>query len=175
MIFPIPAGWRYEFRDDWGDPRSEGRQHRGTDIFAAEGTPVVAVEAGRAHSATEARGGNVVYLVTPSGTRYYYAHLSQQLVAGSPGERVAAGDVLGSVGNTGNAVDTPPHLHFQIATPDGETINPFLELRRAESSDRPARPTAVPSQTKKKALSWPWCSSEHSSPSSSFSPSVGSR
>jgi murein DD-endopeptidase MepM/ murein hydrolase activator NlpD len=84
------------------------------DIFANRGTDAVAaVDAWVSRVDTTPRGGNVVWLQPVFGNmRLYYAHLDTQLVRA--GEFVAAGDVLGTVGNTGNAVTTPPHLHFGV-------------------------------------------------------------
>ena len=96
----------------FGDPRDAGaRSHEGVDIFAPRNTPVVAVAAGRAHARTTPRGGNVVWLRT-SDRSYYYAHLEKAAFSGR--RSVEAGEVIGFVGNSGNAVTTPTHLHFGV-------------------------------------------------------------
>lgn len=124
-VFPIPSDVRYDYADSFTD------KHRGTDIFAARGTPVVAVTDGIARADEDPRGGHVVYLVGEDGNRYYYAHLDSRdpvlEAAGRLGVSVVAGAALGAVGTTGNAEGTSPHLHFQVAT-DAGTVNPFPVL-----------------------------------------------
>jgi peptidoglycan LD-endopeptidase LytH len=110
----------------FGDPRDGGsRDHQGVDIFAPRGTPVLAAADGWVTGATENRlGGKVVWVWNPaSGEALYYAHLDRQEV--SPGARVRAGDVIGRVGNTGNARGTPPHLHFGIYEPGQGAVDPL--------------------------------------------------
>jgi hypothetical protein len=89
------------------------REHEGVDIFAPRGTPVIATADGLARTATNALGGNVVWLHEPGNRRrFYYAHLDRWAIEGTA--QVRAGDLLGFVGNTGNARTTSPHLHFGI-------------------------------------------------------------
>ncbi|MEZ5230764.1 MAG: M23 family metallopeptidase [Acidimicrobiales bacterium] len=114
------------FTNDWGFPRSGGRTHKGTDIFARAGTPLVAVEDGvidRVSNTDVGLGGLTVWLNGDSGTRYYYAHNS--LNAAATGERVAGGQVIAYVGNTGNAAFTPPHVHFELHPAGQEDVNPY--------------------------------------------------
>ncbi|MDQ3642058.1 MAG: peptidoglycan DD-metalloendopeptidase family protein [Actinomycetota bacterium] len=92
-------------------PRSGGRQHKGVDIFAGEGTPVVAPVAGNLEMAEDALGGLSFHLWGDDGDYYYGAHLSGYA---RTSRRVTAGEVVGYVGHTGNAADTAPHLHFEI-------------------------------------------------------------
>ncbi len=135
--FPLPSSaGRYSYRRRFGSGEAG---HRGTDIFAATGTPVVAVEAGQATRKTEPRGGRVVYLDGDSGARHFYGHLAfwspklQQLGTG----RVQSGDQLGGVGNTGNAKGGPPHLHFQTKkSKSAPWYDPFDLLRKLDP--RPA-------------------------------------
>lgn len=116
------------------EQRFEGT-HWGTDIFAPAGTPVLAVEAGRAWADRDtAKGGNTVYLETPGGVRYYYAHLSIDFVDTHPID-VAAGAELGAVGTTGNARGRPPHLHFQMRM-GSLRIDPFGDLLAADPHRR---------------------------------------
>jgi SH3-like domain-containing protein len=84
------------------------------DIFAPRGTPVLAAADGIAYRVEEtSRGGRVVWVRDDERQqRLYYAHLDRQLV--TEGQRVRIGDTLGLVGNTGNAITTPPHLHFGV-------------------------------------------------------------
>jgi murein DD-endopeptidase MepM/ murein hydrolase activator NlpD len=104
----------------YGDPRDAGRRdHHGIDIFAKRGTPVIAAAGGIVtRVGTNGLGGKVVWISRPfHGESHYYAHLDEQLV--TVGTRVEEGDVIGLVGNTGNARSTPPHLHFGIYTAGG--------------------------------------------------------
>jgi murein DD-endopeptidase MepM/ murein hydrolase activator NlpD len=123
-----PVQGRPRFSDDWHAPRV-GHLHQGNDLFAAYGTPVVAVEAGTVGRVGYAGiGGLRVWLHGRSGAAYYYAHLSAATVR--PGQRVARGARLGRVGNTGNAASTPPHLHFEVHPGGGAAVNPYPRVRR---------------------------------------------
>lgn len=128
------AGWRCpvqgpsRFSDTWGAPRSGGRKHMGTDVMAARGAPVVAPVAGRVRTANGPIGGLAFYLAGDDGHTYYGAHLDQ-LVVGT-GARVAAGDQIGTVGDTGNAKGGPAHLHFEIDLNGAEAVNPTPTLRQ---------------------------------------------
>lgn len=106
-----PVAGSTAFTDTWLAPRSGGRQHKGVDIFAAEGTPVVAPVAGEVKFGSDDLGGLAFHLWGDDRSYYYGAHLAG--FAGRPG-RVEAGTVVGYVGRTGNAVGTQPHLHFEI-------------------------------------------------------------
>lgn len=121
-LFPVAGA--NEYIDSWGLPRSGGRRHKGADIMAAAGTPVVAVKDGVVTSGSSSLGGITLWLETDDGTRYYYAHL-QSIAVGSG--RVAAGQVIGYVGSTGNASASAPHLHFEIHRPGA--VNPYPELQ----------------------------------------------
>jgi murein DD-endopeptidase MepM/ murein hydrolase activator NlpD len=114
LVFPVSGHTSADVQSFWGDARDGGRRdHHGIDIFADRGTPVVAVRAGTVTRVQETGiGGKQVWLRDADGHHYYYAHLDAQLVR--DGQRVAPGDTLGLVGNTGNARSTPPHLHFGI-------------------------------------------------------------
>ena len=131
--FPVAGADEGAIRSRWGADRDGGaRRHEGIDVFAERGTPVVAARAGRVTRVQETPiGGRVVWL-RPDGeaVSLYYAHLDTQRVA--PGARVAAGDTLGTVGNTGNAAATPPHLHFGVYGRGGAVDpEPFVVGRRA--------------------------------------------
>jgi hypothetical protein len=126
LRFPVAAARPRDLQSIFGDPRDGGRrQHEGVDIFAKRGTPVVSATDGVVLRVGEtALGGRVVWVWDPTrGLRFYYAHLDEQLV--STGELVDAGDVIGTVGNTGNARTTPPHLHFGIYERGRGAIDPF--------------------------------------------------
>lgn len=120
-LFPV-AG-ENTFVDSWGAPRSGGRRHKGTDVMAATGTPLVAVKDGVVTSKSSSLGGLTIWLETAEGVRYYYAHLDEVLVASG---EVRAGDVIGTVGSTGNASASAPHLHFEIHDPVAR--NPYQTL-----------------------------------------------
>ena len=130
--FPaLPTGTRVcpvdgatTFTDSWGDPRPGGRTHTGVDMLAAEGTPLVAIEAGMImnpgwHSA----GGLGLYIRGESGDVWYYAHLSAFVSGLTGGIRVAAGQRVGYVGHTGNA--STPHLHLGWQPGGGAYQNPY--------------------------------------------------
>ncbi|MDA0874425.1 MAG: peptidoglycan DD-metalloendopeptidase family protein, partial [Bacteroidetes bacterium] len=114
LVFPVSGHSSADVQSFWGDARDGGRRdHHGVDIFAPRGTPVVAVRAGTVTRVRETGiGGKQVWLRDAAGHNYYYAHLDEQRVR--DGQHVAPGDTLGTVGNTGNARSTPPHLHFGI-------------------------------------------------------------
>ena len=123
-VFPV-AGKKASVGSVWGDERDGGRRrHKGIDIFAKKGTPVVAIEDGIITEREETKLGGKVLWLRPRGAwwRAYYAHLDEQLV--NEGDRVVKGQVIGTVGNTGNAKTTPSHLHFGIYTLSG-AIDPL--------------------------------------------------
>ncbi len=122
---PVPGA---RFINDWGFPRSGGRTHKGTDMFASRGTPVLATGSGTVTIKTNSLGGIVAYLRTGSAM-YYYAHLDGYAAGISNGTQVSTGTVIGYVGNTGNAIGASPHLHFQIHPGGGSPVNPFPTLR----------------------------------------------
>ena len=106
-----------DFSNDWGYPRSGGRYHQGNDIFAATGTPVVAVADGTVvrwnpPSAPTGLGGITVTYRIGDGSEWYNAHLDTVAEGIEPGVSVSRGQIIGTVGNTGNARTTPPHLHL---------------------------------------------------------------
>lgn len=143
-VFPLPIDAPMDFADTYGAPRPGGRIHEGTDIFAAEGTPVLAVDAGDVQfHPLEGIGGNVAYLRTEDRTRYVYSHL--QGFEGAS-RKVAPGELIGRVGNTGNASSTKPHLHFEIHPLEGAAINPFPALLAALPNQASA-PTPPASST----------------------------
>ena len=111
LPFPVVGAREDAIRSLFGASRDDGRRHQGVDIFVQRLTPVLAVAAGQAMPGKDALGGNTVWLNTP-GTSYYYAHLDR--IAVRDQQRVKAGDVLGYVGNTGNARNVASHLHFGV-------------------------------------------------------------
>lgn len=123
---PVPGG---RFINDWGFARSGGRTHKGTDVFAARGTKVYAPDFGRVSLRSNELGGIVVWLTGDAGVSYYIAHLDGYPSGLSTGDRVSKGQVVGYVGNTGNARGTSPHVHFQMHPGGGAPVNPFPTLR----------------------------------------------
>ena len=118
---PVPGG---RYMNDWGFPRSGGRSHAGTDVFASRGTPVRAPASGNVDIATGKIGGKQFRLTTPSGLRFYGSHMD---AFGATGQ-VSAGTVIGYIGDSGNAKGSNPHIHFEVH-PTGNAINPFPLLR----------------------------------------------
>ncbi len=113
------------FSNDWGQPRSGGRRHKGTDILSPSGTPVVAPVAGSVVDHDSGLGGKGFFLHGVDGNTYYGAHLSRFGATG----RVAQGQVVGYVGTSGNARGGPAHLHFEIHPGNGAAVNPYGTLR----------------------------------------------
>ena len=130
LPFPVEGAAPRDIGSSFGVARDGGaRQHHGVDIFAKRGTPVTAVVDGRVRTCTAGIGGNHVWLaggmLGVGSTRYYYAHLDTFAIAS--GDTVKQGDVLGFVGNTGNARTTPAHLHFGIYSGGPVDPAPFLK------------------------------------------------
>jgi murein DD-endopeptidase MepM/ murein hydrolase activator NlpD len=118
-----------DFSNDWGYPRSGGRYHQGNDIFARTGTPVVAVADAtivrwNPPSAPTGLGGITVTYRIADGSEWYNAHLDSVADGIAPGVSVARGQTIGTVGNTGNARTTPPHLHLGRSS-GGMWVNPW--------------------------------------------------
>lgn len=132
MRMPVVGVKARDLDDSWHAPRDGGsRLHTGIDIFAPKGTAVVAVEDGIvSYIGDQPKGGHCLWLTTESGTSFYYAHLDRWAPGLYEGMEVQSGDLLGFVGNTGNAIHTPSHLHFAINEND-EMVNPYPVLNRA--------------------------------------------
>ncbi len=129
LLAPFPVIGEARYSNDWGAPRHTPsfHSHEGTDVFASRGTPVVSSLDGIVTNIAigTAVGGNSVHVTSAGGTYAYYAHLEEIASGLSEGDRVGVGDPLGTVGTSGNAVGTPPHLHFEIH-PDGGDAKPPL-------------------------------------------------
>lgn len=125
LAFPVKGKSGKAIGSFFGDGRDGGsRRHEGVDIFAAKRTPVLAVSDGMVtRTPTGGLGGKTVWMAGKHGWNYYYAHLDSQVA--QPGQIVREGDVLGLVGNTGNASKTSFHLHFGIYVPGEGAVDPF--------------------------------------------------
>jgi len=117
-----------KFMNDWGFPRSSGRFHEGTDLFAPTGTPIVAPANGTLKYAMNGLGGLTFSLTTDTGWVVYGAHLSARTPLTG---RVAAGTVIGYVGNSGDAAGGPPHLHLGLRPTSGRMSNPYPVMKTA--------------------------------------------
>lgn len=123
---PLP---QQHLTDTWGAARSQGRSHEGIDIFAARGTPIRSTTQGIVSKVGEnTLGGRVVVVVGPGGAGHYYAHLENYADI-SPNDWVDVGDIIGYVGDSGNAKGTPPHVHYGIYI-NGSAVNPYPLLRK---------------------------------------------
>ena len=121
-----PVAGLNAFGDTWGAPRPGGRKHEGVDMMSPSGTPLVAVVAGYVKLSTSERGGNLASLTGDDGNSYFYGHLSAWE---GPSRRVAAGEVIGYVGKTGQT--DANHLHFEIHPNGGPAVNPYSTVRQA--------------------------------------------
>ena len=122
--FSCPVDGPMSFTDTWGDPRPGGRVHKGTDMMAATGTPVVAPVNGRLVHKGDSIGGMSFFLYGDDGHEYFGTHLSQYENQGAGW--VEAGTLIGRVGSTGNA--SSPHLHFSYYPNGGSPTNPYPRL-----------------------------------------------
>ncbi len=139
LLLPVAGVDPARVTDTFDDARGSERRHEALDIMAPAGTPVLAVADGTIEKLfTSERGGLTIYQFEPTGTyAYYYAHLQAYAPGIVEGQPVRRGDVLGTVGSTGNADPAAPHLHFAVfrLTPEkqwwtGEPINPYPLLQR---------------------------------------------
>jgi murein DD-endopeptidase MepM/ murein hydrolase activator NlpD len=112
-VFPVYGS--SSFIDTFGAPRADVSYHHGDDIFAPLGAPLLACASGTVFSVGwNTIGGNRLWIRDAQGNEFYYAHLSAFTPLAKNGAHVNAGDVVGFVGNTGDARGTPYHLHFEI-------------------------------------------------------------
>lgn len=142
LVYPVLSPDSY-FTDSFGHARSGGRSHKGNDLIAERGTPIVAVADGRITRITKGtRAG--FYMVVDHGDGYtsWYMHLNNdtegtddgrggaatafapELTVGSP---VAAGQVIAFLGDSGNAEETVPHLHFELRL-NNIALDPYIEM-----------------------------------------------
>lgn len=140
LLVPVANIRRDQLIDTFTQSRGQGRPHDAIDIMAPRGTPVLAAAAGTIEKLfSSERGGKTIYVRSQDGTRiYYYAHLENYRTDLSEHQAVARGDVLGTVGSTGNAVPAGPHLHFAVHRMrtgekwyQGTPVNPYPLLIEA--------------------------------------------
>jgi peptidoglycan LD-endopeptidase LytH len=121
-----PINGPMSFVDSWGAPRGGGRSHQGVDLMAPRGTPNVAVVAGSITMKSGGLSGNAVNLAGDDGNTYNYYHLDSY--EGGP-RQVSQGEVVGYVGNTGDASGGATHTHFEIHPGGGGAVNPYPAVR----------------------------------------------
>ena len=162
LVFPVVGKTTYT--NDFGAPRGQGR-HMGNDLMAAKRTPVVAVEGGRVTKWTSSsRAGCMPYLYGKSGTTYLYIHLNNDRtlendnkggcrngIAYAPGlesgQRVQAGQLIGYVGDSGDANGIASHLHFELHVNGNRVVSPYEHLRKARRLLFPRPPASVTTLT----------------------------
>ncbi len=121
-LCPVPAG---HFSNDWGWVKQDGRIHEGVDILANHGASIVAPVAGHLHQEEGETGGLQFTLWGDDGVRYFGSHMDS---FGGAGE-VEAGEIIGTIGTSGNAAGTSPHLHFEVHPGGGDrSANPYPAL-----------------------------------------------
>lgn len=115
VVGPFPVAGAAWWTDDWHAPRSGGRLHQGLDIFAPFGTPIVASADGViSQKAVGSLCGLGIEITDAQGVEYYHCHLSAYVEGVEIGTTVKVGQVIGYIGNSGNAISTPPHVHFEF-------------------------------------------------------------
>jgi murein DD-endopeptidase MepM/ murein hydrolase activator NlpD len=138
LMIPVQGVPAAKLVDTYDQARGQGRRHDAIDIMAAQGTPVVAVSDGVVMKLFQsARGGITLYQLAPDRrTIYYYAHLDHYAAGIAEGRPLRRGQVLGYVGNTGDAGPGNYHLHFEVSTTrdpakywGGVSQNPYPLLR----------------------------------------------
>jgi Peptidase family M23 len=144
LLFPVVGA--VTFRDDFGEPRG-GLRHQGNDLVGDRRAPVVAVEDGTVkYWTTSASAGCMLYLYGSSGTMYEYIHLNNDLTpkndnkgkcvqgtayAVPDGTPVVSGQVIGYLGDSGDADGIHPHLHFEVHPNGGKAVDPYPFIRKA--------------------------------------------
>jgi hypothetical protein len=159
LIFPVVGDVTYT--SDFGAPRGTGR-HQGNDIMAVKKSPAVAAEAGKVkYWTTSATAGCMLYLYGEGGTTYLYIHLNNDLTKGNDnrgkcvrgvsyvvkdGAKVAAGQQIAYVGDSGDANGGHAHLHFEVHPSGGNAVDPYPYLQAAQRllfASKPGAPFAL--------------------------------
>src|SRR5207302_2881155 len=159
IIFPVVGDVQYA--DDFGAPRAGG-PHQGNDLLAAKKSPAVAAEAGKVkYWTTSPSAGCMLYLYGESGTTYLYIHLNNDVTKGNDnrgkcvrgvaytvkdGAKVAAGQQIAYVGDSGDANGGNPHLHFEVHPAGGKAVDPYPYLQAAQKllfASKPGVPFAL--------------------------------
>jgi Peptidase family M23 len=151
-IGAFPVDGTCSYADTWLAPRAgvdkngNANVHEGVDVIASSGVPIRAVTDGQiTRLSTSARGGIQLYLTQPDGTYFFHGHLSRYADGLVEGTKVHAGDVIGYVGQTGDAVYSVAHLHFEVhpAWNGKAPINPFPVIRQISGCGRTGTGTAT--------------------------------
>lgn len=162
IIYPVIG--HTSFSDDFGDGRSGSRTHLGNDLMGKKGLPLVAAVDGvlRQVPYPQASWGYSISIRDKDDFTYYYYHVNNDTPGTDDGEgggmyayapgvssgnRVVAGQLIGWMGDSGNAEGTPPHLHFEIHWPEGTAMNPYISLKNAQHITAPVIPPALPGET----------------------------
>jgi murein DD-endopeptidase MepM/ murein hydrolase activator NlpD len=124
VVCPVPSA---SFMNSWGFPRGSSRFHEGTDLMAPAGTTILAPITGTMTFDRNNLGGRTFTITSPSGWVAYGAHLEDQI---GESRQVAAGEVIGTVGDSGNAKGGDPHLHLSLER-GGTAVNPYPSLSDA--------------------------------------------
>jgi hypothetical protein len=159
LLFPVVGPVTYT--NDFGQARAGG-PHQGNDLLGTKRAPVVAVEEGTVQFwTTSASAGCMLYLHGVSGTMYEYIHLNNDLTTGNDnkgacvagvsyapglvdGQHVDAGELIGYLGDSGDANGIHPHLHFEVHPNGGKAVAPFPYLQKAAQLLAPAPATGKP-------------------------------
>ncbi|WP_223878050.1 M23 family metallopeptidase [Luteimonas sp. MC1825] len=139
LAMPVAGVRAAQVADTFGAARGSDRTHAGVDIFAPRGTPVASATRGIVSSVREGGlGGRQVWVLGPARQRHYYAHLDDWASGLAEGDVLAAGSVIGHVGDTGNARGTPPHLHYGVYG-SGGAIDPLPLLQAGDGKKQAPR------------------------------------
>ena len=143
MPVPVQDVAASDIASTFGAPRSGDTTHDGIDIFAARGTPVMSTTRGVVLSVREyGVGGKQIWVIGPARERHYYAHLDAWAKGLKERDVLTPGQVLGYVGDSGNARNTPPHLHYGVYG-EGGALDPLPRLLagddRMSTGEEPTR------------------------------------
>jgi len=134
QISVFPSQGRCSFVDSWHETRSGGRLHIGVDIIGPKGLAIYAVTDGaitKMYGAESKLSGNALRLTTADATYFFYAHLDSFAPGISVGSVVKAGQIIGYMGNTGNAGTS--HLHFEVHPGGGDAVNPYPVIKAVDA------------------------------------------